>query len=311
MRPSKISFLTIGALIMISVMGTTPFPLAFFAKRWQMIAFTTSERDFRMESRSSMENMSRIRLMDCGASLVCRVVITMWPVSAAARAVSKVVRLRISPTTMISGSCRSAWTSAESKVSASSPTSRCSKKESLSSKVYSMGSSMVMMCFRKLVLMKSSMAAMVVDLPEPVVPVMKMIPLLLEAMVLRTSGSPASFTVGALLFTQRIVMPRLPRCKCRFTRKRPASGSCQAKSKSPFARNSSYLPLGTMSLQIWSNMAVSVSKSSWTRLESMRNCTFLFSRMCKSLARSSTAYFSRSWRQEVFSGAAISGWNLS
>lgn len=47
--------------------------------------------------------------------------------------------------------------------------------------------------------------AMVVDLPLPVIPVMKMIPLLLDAICLRISGSPASATVGALLLTHLMV----------------------------------------------------------------------------------------------------------
>ncbi|OEZ67848.1 hypothetical protein JAB5_51940 [Janthinobacterium sp. HH103] len=41
-----------------------------------------------------------------GASLVCRVDSTRWPVSAAWMAISAVARSRISPTMMMSGSCR-------------------------------------------------------------------------------------------------------------------------------------------------------------------------------------------------------------
>ena len=47
---------------------------------------------------------SRVNVV--GASLVCRVLITMWPVCAALMAMSAVSRSRISPTMMMSGSWR-------------------------------------------------------------------------------------------------------------------------------------------------------------------------------------------------------------
>ena len=48
-----------------------------------------------------------MRSMVAGASWVCRVAKTRWPVSAAVRAVAIVSRSRSSPTRMTSGSCRS------------------------------------------------------------------------------------------------------------------------------------------------------------------------------------------------------------
>ena len=49
-----------------------------------------------------------MRSMVCGALLVCSVAKTRWPVSAAVRAAEMVSRSRISPTMIMSGSCRSA-----------------------------------------------------------------------------------------------------------------------------------------------------------------------------------------------------------
>ena len=50
--------------------------------------------------------MSRSRVIVLGASLVCSVLNTMWPVSEACTAISAVSRSRISPTRILSGSCR-------------------------------------------------------------------------------------------------------------------------------------------------------------------------------------------------------------
>ena len=50
--------------------------------------------------------MSRSRVIADGASLVCSVVKTMWPVSEAWIEISAVSRSRVSPTRILSGSCR-------------------------------------------------------------------------------------------------------------------------------------------------------------------------------------------------------------
>jgi hypothetical protein len=50
--------------------------------------------------------MSSMRVIAAGASLVCSVESTRWPVSAAWIAISAVSRSRISPTMMMSGSWR-------------------------------------------------------------------------------------------------------------------------------------------------------------------------------------------------------------
>jgi hypothetical protein len=60
--------------------------------------------------------MLRIRVSVVGASLVCSVDITMWPVWAALMAMSAVSRSRISPTMITSGSWRRKDFSATAKV---------------------------------------------------------------------------------------------------------------------------------------------------------------------------------------------------
>ncbi len=60
--------------------------------------------------------MSTMRVSVFGASLVCSVDSTIWPVCAALIAISAVSRSRISPTMMMSGSCRRKALSAAAKV---------------------------------------------------------------------------------------------------------------------------------------------------------------------------------------------------
>ena len=56
--------------------------------------------------RNGSRPMSRMRVIVLGASLVCSVLKTMWPVSGACTAIWAVSRSRISPTRILSGSCR-------------------------------------------------------------------------------------------------------------------------------------------------------------------------------------------------------------
>ena len=81
-----------------------------------------------------------MRLTAPSASLVCRVLSTRWPVSAAWMAFSAVSASRISPTMMTSGSWRRMWRSAPAK---SSPTLGCTCTWLKASHTISMGSSMV------------------------------------------------------------------------------------------------------------------------------------------------------------------------
>ena len=68
--------------------------------RWARIASSVAV------SRNGGTPMSRSRVTVLGASLVCSVLKTMCPVSDACTAISAVSRSRISPTRILSGSCR-------------------------------------------------------------------------------------------------------------------------------------------------------------------------------------------------------------
>ncbi len=87
-----------------------------------------------------------------------------------------VSRSRISPTRMMSGSCRRACLSAASKDSVSSPTSRWLTTHIRCGCTNSMGSSIVMMWPLRVRFALSMIAASVVDLPDPVGPVTSTMP---------------------------------------------------------------------------------------------------------------------------------------
>ena len=112
-----------------------------------------------------------MRSTDWGASCVCRVANTRWPVSAAVSAVEIVSRSRISPTRMTSGSWRRTCLRADANEWVSSPTSRWLTTAILWLWRNSIGSSTVMMWHGLVALMMSTSDASVVDLPEPVGPV--------------------------------------------------------------------------------------------------------------------------------------------
>ena len=114
---------------------------------------------------------SSMRSIDSAASTVWIVESTRWPVSAADIAVCTVSSSRISPIRITSGSWRSTRRRARLKEIVSMPTSRWLITERRSRWTNSIGSSIVTMCAARVELMWSIIAASVVDLPEPVVPV--------------------------------------------------------------------------------------------------------------------------------------------
>ena len=136
-----------------------------------------------------------IRLIVSVASRVWTVERTRWPVSAAERAVRTVSSSRISPIRITSGSWRRTRRIARPKLFVSAPTSRWLTIARLSRCRYSIGSSRVTMWRDRVWLMWSIIAASVVDLPEPVVPVTRMIPRGCSASVRTMSGSPSSSIV--------------------------------------------------------------------------------------------------------------------
>ena len=107
-----------------------------------------------------------------GASLVCSVESTRWPVSAALTAISAVSKSRISPTMMMFGSCRK---NARRAVAKLRPMSSCICTWLMPCRLNSTGSSAVEM-LRSIVLSSDSAEYSVVVLPEPVGPVTSTMP---------------------------------------------------------------------------------------------------------------------------------------
>ena len=107
-----------------------------------------------------------------GASLVCSVESTRWPVSAASTAMWAVSRSRISPSSTTSGSERRIERRAAAKVS---PALGLACTWLMPGSRYSTGSSTVMTLISGR-LTTLSVAYSVVDLPDPVGPVTRIIP---------------------------------------------------------------------------------------------------------------------------------------
>src|SRR5439155_10832210 len=116
--------------------------------------------------------MSIIRVTVDGASFVCSVDSTRWPVNAALMAIDPVSRSRISPTMMMFGSCRRNALRAAANVM---PTSLRTSTWLMPSKLYSTGSSAVMM-FTSIWLIRDRAEYSVVVLPDPVGPVTSTMP---------------------------------------------------------------------------------------------------------------------------------------
>ena len=135
-------------------------------RRWA----TTHEMADEMRNGSSPISMSRDGVDD--ASLVCSVDSTRWPVSAASMAIVAVSRSRISPTSTMSGSERRMERSADANVS---PAFGLTCTWLMPARRYSTGSSTVITFFDAS-LIWLSVAYSVVDLPEPVGPVTRIVP---------------------------------------------------------------------------------------------------------------------------------------
>ena len=164
---------------------------------------------------------SMMRLIVSEASTVWSVESTRWPVSAALSAVWTVSSSRISPTRITSGSWRRTRRSARLKDAVSWPTSRWLMIELRSRCRNSIGSSIVTMCLDIVRFMWSIIAASVVDLPEPVVPVSRMMPRSCSASWVTDSGRPSSSTALMITGMARMTIEIEPRCRNALTRKRP------------------------------------------------------------------------------------------
>ena len=84
---------------------------------------------------------------------------------------------------------------------------------------------MVMMCVDRVRLMWSIIAASVVLLPLPVVPVTSTRPRSSLATFLSTAGRPSSSTDLIVTGMTRMTMPIVPRCWNTLQRKRPSPGT--------------------------------------------------------------------------------------
>src|SRR3954465_5257446 len=197
-----------------------------------------------------------MRLTVSGASTVCSVESTRWPVSAALRAVATVSSSRISPTRITSGSCRSTRRRARLNDCVSCPTSRWLMIERLSRWRNSIAAPIVTMCFEWKRLIWSIIAASVDDLPEPVVPVSRMMPRSSSAICEITSGRPSCSIERISCGIARQTSEITPRWRNAFTRKRDRPLTPNEKSTSFSSVNSSSLCL---SLPIRSASTVSVS----------------------------------------------------
>ena len=132
-----------------------------------------------------------------------------------------VSKSRISPTRMTSGSWRSALRSACANERVSTDTSRWFTIDRLSRWRNSIGSSTVITCEQRVLLMWSIIAASVVLLPLPVVPVTSTRPRSSSEIRRSTGGSSRSSTVRIFVGMTRSTMPIVPRCWKTLTRKRP------------------------------------------------------------------------------------------
>ena len=161
-----------------------------------------------------------IRSTAAAAPLVCSVAITRMPISAAVIAVLIVSRSRSSPTRTTSGSSRRAECSALEKDGACTPTSRWLTRQFFRGWMNSIGSSIVRMWPFSRTLRSSIIAASVVDLPEPVLPVTRMRPLLTLHRLRTASGILSWSRVIACDGIALNTAPMPSRWRRTFTRKR-------------------------------------------------------------------------------------------
>ena len=110
-----------------------------------------------------------------------------------------------------SGSCRNMFFNASAKSGVSVSSSRCETAAFPSANRYSMGSSMVTMCTCRCSMTLFRIAARVVDLPDPVGPVIRTRPAGRWTKVSRTSGRFRSPIDGSLKGMRRKTAAREPR----------------------------------------------------------------------------------------------------
>lgn len=222
----------------ISMAATRPLPSSVLTSVWQTIPWMVAASCARTCSFEPSGNESMIRDMVSAADWVWRVPNTRWPVSAAVIAMLIVSGSRISPTRIMSGSCRSARFSASGKFLVSAPISRWFMMHPLFSWTNSMGSSIVRMWSFRFLFAASMIAARVVDFPDPVGPVTSTSPRGRFANSASPSGIPSCCSDLISLGITRITLPVFPLCCMTFTRNRDFPGIEYAKSSSWVRENS-------------------------------------------------------------------------
>src|SRR5881275_2219073 len=235
---SRMFSCTAAVLISTSDAGTRPFPSLRGTSRNDTIACNAVESRCRTSSCWCGGKNEITRLIVWVASVVWSVEKTRCPVSAALSAVSSVSISRISPIRITSGACRSTWRSAALNESVSFPTSRCEMLDRLSRCRNSIGSSIVMMFTRRLVLMWLIIAASAVDLPDPVTPVTNTSPRGRSPISSSTGGRFKSRMVLTSYGIDRNANATVPRCWYTLVRNRPTPGTPIAKSASLCSANS-------------------------------------------------------------------------
>ncbi len=141
------------------------------------------------------------------ALIVCSVLTTRWPVSAAVMAISVVSRSRSSPTKITFGASRNAARRPMANVEKSLPSSRWQNVLVLCGWTNSMGSSSVTMWPGSFSLNSLSSAASVVVLPEPVAPVTRMRPVFSAVILSKMGGRLSASTVGIFVARIRMTTP--------------------------------------------------------------------------------------------------------
>ena len=94
---------------------------------------------------------------------------------------------------------------------------------------------MVRMCSARVSLIRSMIAASVVDLPDPVGPVTSTMPLFRAAVSDTALGRLSSAIVGMVGAMTRITIAKVPRWRKTLTRKRARSGIAYEKSQAPWS----------------------------------------------------------------------------
>ena len=217
----------------ISIAATRPPP--FFLRS---VCATTPFRDSLSIARIcaclSAGNCPIILSMVLYAVVVCRVPKTRWPVSAVSIAISTVSKSRISPISMMSGSSRSAARSAFLNPIVCLCTSLWLIRQFLFLWTNSTGSSIVIMWALRFSLMRSTMAARVVDFPLPVGPVTTTRPLFNVQKFRTHSGSPSCSAETIFTGIFRMTEPTPFRSMKTLTLKRASPFISYAKSESKY-----------------------------------------------------------------------------